>query len=115
MIAAMIVNEPQLLIADEPTSALDRDLGDQVLRLLGRLAEERGMALLLISHDLRQVARFADHVLVMRAGAIVDRVPAADLGRSQHPYTRGLWLARPSAATYGTRLPVFAADGDVPP
>ncbi|WP_448954466.1 ATP-binding cassette domain-containing protein [Labrys neptuniae] len=105
MIAAMLIGEPELLIADEPTSALDHVVRDQILELLERLARERGMGLLLISHDLQQVSRFADRVLVMRQGAIVDSLPASGLAEANHPYTRGLWQARPSAATYGTRLP----------
>jgi peptide/nickel transport system ATP-binding protein len=106
MIAVMLIGQPRLLIADEPTSALDQAIRDQVLDLIRDLAEERGMGVLLISHDLQQVARFADRVLVMRAGRIVDELRAADLATSGHPYTRALWQARPSAATYGTRLPV---------
>ncbi|MET0749121.1 MAG: ABC transporter ATP-binding protein [Rhizobium sp.] len=111
MIAAMLINRPKLIIADEPTSALDHDLQEQILLLLRSLAKEFGMAMLLISHDLQQVSRYADRVVVMRRGEIVDRLPAAGLAEAQLPYTRGLWAARPSAATYGTRLPVM--DGEV--
>lgn len=107
MIAAMLINRPKLIIADEPTSALDRDLQDQILTLLRSLTEEFGMSLLLISHDLQQVSRYADRVLVMRHGEIVERLSAASLSDAQSPYTRGLWAARPSAATYRTRLPVL--------
>jgi peptide/nickel transport system ATP-binding protein len=107
MIAAMLIGGPMLLVADEPTSALDQELRDQVLELLTRLVQERGMGLLLISHDLQQVARFADRALVMYRGRIVDEQPAASLSRSDHPYTRTLWECRPSAATYGTRLPTL--------
>lgn len=107
MIAAMLINRPKLLIADEPTSALDHDLQVQILELLRRLARDMGMSVLLISHDLRQVSQFADRVLVMRHGHIVDRLPAAQLAEATHPYTRNLWAARPSAATFGTHLPVI--------
>ena len=107
MIAAMLIAGPRLLVADEPTSALDQELRDQVLDLLTRLVAERGMGLLLISHDLQQVARFADRALVMYRGRIVDEQPAASLARSDHPYTRTLWACRPSPRTYGTRLPVL--------
>jgi peptide/nickel transport system ATP-binding protein len=110
MIAAMLVAGPELLVADEPTSALDQELRDQVLDLLTRLVGERGMGLLLISHDLQQVARFADRALVMYRGRIVDEPPAASLAHSDHPYTRTLWECRPSAATYGTRLPTLRRD-----
>ncbi len=111
MIAAMLINRPKLVIADEPTSALDRGLQDQVLTLLRSLTQEFGMGLLLISHDLQQVARYADRVIVLRRGAIVEQLPAAALSDARSPYTRGLWAARPSAATYGTRLPLFE-DGE---
>ncbi|MER9934222.1 ABC transporter ATP-binding protein [Mesorhizobium sp. M0088] len=111
MIAAMLINRPSLLIADEATSALDHDLQLQILELLGSLTRELGMGLLLISHDLQQIARFADRVLVMRRGIIVDRLAAGELANAEHPHTRALWNARPSGATYGTRLPVVA-DGE---
>jgi peptide/nickel transport system ATP-binding protein len=107
MIAAMLINRPKLIIADEPTSALDRGLQDQVLTLLRSLTEEFGMGLILISHDLQQVSRYADRVIVMRRGEIVERLSASELAHAKSFYTRGLWAARPSAATYGTRLPVF--------
>jgi peptide/nickel transport system ATP-binding protein len=111
MIAAMLINRPKLIIADEPTSALDRGLQDQVLTLLRSLTEEFGMGLLLISHDLQQVSRYADRVIVMRQGEIVERLPASELAQAQTAYTRGLWAARPSSATYGTRLPIFEDSG----
>jgi peptide/nickel transport system ATP-binding protein len=106
MIASMLINRPKLLIADEPTSALDRSLQDQILTLLGSLTEELGMGLLLISHDLQQVSRYADRVMVMRHGHIEDQMASADLSRAKSAYARALWAARPSAATYGTQLPV---------
>ena len=110
MVAAMLINRPQLVIADEPTSALDHASRDRVLGLIGRLTEESGSALILISHDLQQVARFADRVLVMQGGRIVDECQALDLAHATHPYTSALWGAHPSAATYGTRLPVMVRD-----
>jgi peptide/nickel transport system ATP-binding protein len=107
MIASMLIAGPRLLIADEPTSALDRDLRDQVLALLAKLVEEQRMGLLLISHDLQQVSRFADRALVMYRGKIVDEQPAANIASSTHPYTHTLWSCRPSPVTYGTRLPTL--------
>jgi peptide/nickel transport system ATP-binding protein len=106
MLAMMLINGPRLLIADEPTSALDAGLRDQVLQLMSTLVENRRMGLLIISHDLPQVARHCDRVLVMYRGRIVDRSPAVDLPRASHPYTRTLWSCKPSAATYRTPLPV---------
>lgn len=105
MMAAMLVNRPRLLIADEPTSALDREVQAQILALLKELTADFGMGLLLISHDLLQVSRFADRVIVMRQGRIEEELAASDLGQAQSSYTRSLWAARPSAATYGERLP----------
>ena len=107
MIAAMLINRPRLLIADEPTSALDRELQNQILALLRALTEEFGMGLLLISHDLQQVSQFADRVMVMRGGRIEEELAAADLANAESAYTGALWAARPSAETYGTRLPVY--------
>ena len=109
MIAAMLVARPKLLIADEPTSALDEDLRRQILCLIAELAEKHRMGLILISHDLQQVADFADQVIVMYRGRIVDRRPARELAESGNPYTSMLWNCRPSAASYGTRLPVLNA------
>jgi peptide/nickel transport system ATP-binding protein len=107
MLAMMLINGPRLLIADEPTSALDAELRDQMLTLMSELVATRHMGLLLISHDLTQVARHCDRVLVMYRGRIVDASSAAALPVSQHPYTRLLWSCKPSAATYGTELPVL--------
>lgn len=107
MLAMMLINEPRLLIADEPTSALDAALRDQVLELMMGLVMTRRMGLLLISHDLQQVARHCDRVLVMYQGRIVDRCAAPALALSHHPYTRTLWSCRPSGRTYRTELPVL--------
>jgi peptide/nickel transport system ATP-binding protein len=107
MLAMMLINKPRLLIADEPTSALDAALRDQVLELISRLVESHRMGLLLISHDLQQVARHCDRVLIIYRGRIVDQTTAAALASSTHPYTRTLWACRPGGKTYGTRLPVL--------
>jgi len=107
VLAMMLLNDPQVLIADEPTSALDAELREQVMELILQHVRTRRMGLLLISHDLQMVARHADRALVMYRGRIVDQGPAANLGRSSHPYTRALWACRPSGRTYGTVLPVL--------
>ena len=75
MIAMAIANEPQLLIADEPTTALDVTTQAQILRLLGRMTENHGCAVIFITHDLGIVAGFCDTVCVMYAGRIVERAP----------------------------------------
>jgi peptide/nickel transport system ATP-binding protein len=91
MIAMALALDPDLLIADEPTSALDVTVQSQILELLARLQQERGMALLVVSHDLGVIAEQADEVAVMYAGRIVE-VGLGELciGSPLHPYTRGL-------------------------
>ncbi|GAB3250594.1 ABC transporter ATP-binding protein [Kineosporia babensis] len=96
VIAIAVIAEPELLIADEPTTALDVRVQAQVLDLLHEVAVERGMAVLLITHDLGVVAGFADDVVVMRHGRIVETAPVAQLfADPQHPYTKGLLGAVP--------------------
>jgi oligopeptide/dipeptide ABC transporter ATP-binding protein len=91
MIAMALVNEPKLLIADEPTTALDVTIQAQILRLLERLQEELGMAVILITHDLGVVAEVADDVLVMYAGRVVEAGTLDQIFYDpQHPYTWGL-------------------------
>ncbi len=91
MIAMALVNDPRLLIADEPTTALDVTVQAQILQLLARLQAERGMAIVIITHDLGIVAELADEVAVMYAGQIVERAPtAAIFAAPEHPYTWGL-------------------------
>jgi peptide/nickel transport system ATP-binding protein len=107
MLAMMLINGPRLLIADEPTSALDVALRGQMLELICESVRIRGMGLLLISHDLHQVVRYCQRVLVMYRGRIVDGGPAAELAKSTHPYTRALWDCVPSGRTHGMQLPVF--------
>jgi peptide/nickel transport system ATP-binding protein len=107
MVAMMLANRPKLLIADEPTSALDANLRTQVVDLICDQALTQSMGLLLISHDLRLVARYCDRALVMYRGRIVDHGSAAHLSISDHPYTRALWSCAPSGRTHGSRLPVL--------
>ena len=107
MLAIALITDPELLIADEPTSALDHAMRDQVLALIRRLVEQRNMGLLLISHDLQQVAEHCERVMVMYQGRLLDTLPAADLANASHAYTRTLWSCRPGKATHGERLPVL--------
>ena len=86
----------QVLIADEPTSALDVTVQAEVMQILGRLRDRHGTALLFISHDLPLVAEFADQVVVMRGGSVVESGRAADvLGSPREEYTRELMASVP--------------------
>jgi microcin C transport system ATP-binding protein len=97
MIAMALACHPKLLIADEPTTALDVTIRLQILELLERLRAEAGMALLLITHDLNLVRRFADRVAVMEKGVLVEQGPTAQvIGWPQHPYTQKLVNSRPN-------------------
>jgi peptide/nickel transport system ATP-binding protein len=95
MIAMMLIPEPALIIADEPTSALDVTVRRQVLAILDELVTARGAGLIFISHDLNLVAEFCDRVLVMYAGRIMEELPASQLDRARHPYTKALLESLP--------------------
>jgi oligopeptide transport system ATP-binding protein len=96
MIAMALACEPRLVIADEPTTALDVTVQAQILDLLKELTRETGAALILITHDLGVVARYADRVAVMYGGRIVETAPARELyADPRHPYTRGLMASVP--------------------
>lgn len=97
MIAIAIACRPRLLIADEPTTALDVTIQAQILELLRDLRRELGMAVMLISHDLGVIAEFAERVIVMYAGRIVEQAPVQVLFRHpMHPYTEGLMASVPA-------------------
>jgi len=99
MIAMALACNPKLLIADEPTTALDVAIRLQILELLEKLRAEAGMALLLITHDLNLVRRYADKVAVMEKGVMVEQGRSADvIERPQHPYTQKLVNSRPDRA-----------------
>lgn len=114
MIAIALAAEPDLLIADEPTTALDVTVQAQILSLLQSLQRERGMSMLLITHDLAVVSDLADHVALMYAGEIVEVASAADFfQRPSHPYAKLLLNALPGHQSRGTAL--AAISGTVPP
>ncbi|MCC7426957.1 MAG: ABC transporter ATP-binding protein [Alphaproteobacteria bacterium] len=110
MIAMMLAPGPDLLIADEPTSALDATVQAEILRLIDRLVSERGMGLVLISHDLPLVSRFCDRIAVMYAGRVMEELAASELRAARHPYTRGLLSCLPRLDRAQPRLPVLARD-----
>ena len=106
MIAIALACEPKLLIADEPTTALDVTIQAQILELLASLRTRLGMAVMLITHDLGLVAEFAEQVVVMYAGRVVERATVKQLFRSpQHPYTRGLLRSVPAVSYTHLTLP----------
>ena len=108
MIAMMLIAGPELLIADEPTSALDVTVQLDVLGILDGLVSERGMGLIFISHDLRLVSSFCDrvHRHVCRQGGR-GAARRRELGRAQHPYTRGLLNCMPKIGADRHPLPVL--------
>jgi len=108
MIAMMLLADPDLVIADEPTSALDVTVRLQVLNILDSLVRDRGIGLIMISHDLNLVRNFCDRVLIMYAGQVVETLSARDLDGAQHPYTRGLLAAQPRIG--GSRAPLAVLD-----
>jgi peptide/nickel transport system ATP-binding protein len=113
MIAMTLAGEPDLLIADEPTTALDVTIQAQVLALMRQLQAERGMAILLITHDLGVVAEMADRVAVMYAGRLVEKADRARFfGGPAHPYSRRLFAAVPKAQKRTQALSVIP--GSVP-
>ena len=114
MIAMALACQPRLIIADEPTTALDVTVQSQILALLKELTRETGAALILITHDLGVVARYADRVAVMYGGRMVETASARDLYKHPlHPYTRGLLASIPrlDAPTGQKLLPI---DGQPP-
>jgi peptide/nickel transport system ATP-binding protein len=105
MIAMAISLNPRILVADEPTTALDVTVQAQVLRLLRRLQDEHGTAIIMITHDLGVVAEMAHDVLVMYAGRAMEQAPRRELFRiPSHPYTQGLLRSRPRLDAIGGRL-----------
>ncbi|TCO42584.1 peptide/nickel transport system ATP-binding protein/oligopeptide transport system ATP-binding protein [Kribbella antiqua] len=100
MIALALAGSPALLLADEPTTALDVTVQARILRLLRDIQEDEGLAMLLVSHDLRVVAHVAHQVVVMYAGRVAERGPtSAVLREPAHPYTRALVDSVPAVRT----------------
>jgi ABC-type glutathione transport system ATPase component len=110
-IARALASEPELLVADEPTSMLDVSIRTGVLELLSRLRRERGLSVLLITHDLASARTFADRIIVLFHGRIVESGPSRQLvATPSHPYTRSLIEALGSVrAAHGGSNPALAA------
>jgi ABC-type glutathione transport system ATPase component len=117
VIALALAARPTILVADEPTTALDASVRSGILTLLNELRRDRGLALMLVSHDLAAIRTATDHVVVMRRGRSVESGPTTTVISSpRHPYTRSLLLARPELGTPGRPIPVVAdGDLDAPP
>lgn len=115
MIAMALAQEPDLLIADEPTTALDVTTQQEVLDLIARIADERKMAVLLITHNLGLVSRYSKFVNVMYAGEIVEKGEVRTILDSPvHPYTQGLIAAVPRLDA-SKDAPLADIPGTVPP
>ena len=113
MLALALISGPRLLIADEPTTALDVTIQAQILDLLRRLQAERGMAVLMITHDLGVVAELCHRVAVIYAGRIVELAPVERIfARPLHPYTRGLLRCLPHPRRFGQ--PLHSIEGAPP-
>lgn len=114
MIAVALSCDPRLLIADEPTTALDVTTQAQILDLLRQLQQQRGMAIMLITHNLGVIAEMADHVVVMYLGRVVEESPVDDLFHTpKHPYTQALLRSIPSIeSTPRVKLPTIS--GSIP-
>lgn len=109
MIALALINTPDLLIADEPTTALDVTVQKEIVLLLKQLQQKHQMGILFISHDLTLVQHFADTVMVMQEGEIVEQGAVKNVFSSpQHPYTKGLIHARPPVDKRPKRLATIA-------
>ena len=113
MIAMALASNPRLLIADEPTTALDVTVQARVLKLIQRLQQELGLALMLITHDLGVIAHTVEYVYVMYLGQVVEEGPVADIfDHPAHPYTQALLHSIPSLTSKAERLEPI--DGSVP-
>jgi oligopeptide/dipeptide ABC transporter ATP-binding protein len=113
MIAMALSSDAELLIADEPTTALDVTIQAQILELLAQLREERGLSILLITHNLGVVAETCDRVAVLYVGHVVEQGPTREIFKAmKHPYTKGLMAAIPRPGSHGQPLP--AIYGSVP-
>lgn len=115
MIAMALACKPRLLLADEPTTALDVTVRAQILELLADLQRKHGMAVLLITHDLNLVRRFADRIAVMEGGHVVEQGAVATVFEApQHAYTRKLMAAVPVADPSRRHKPRALLEGEIP-
>lgn len=115
MIALALTCEPELIIADEPTTALDVMVQAQVLSVMARIVNERGVGLVIISHDLSVLGEHCDRVAVMYAGRVVETGSGSEVFRSpEHPYTKALAGAFPTIGDPSSRFAPSGLEGDPP-
>ncbi|MFN3688965.1 ABC transporter ATP-binding protein [Salinarimonas sp.] len=113
VIALALCVNPRMIIADEPTTALDVSIQAQIIKLLKRLCDDHGAAVMLITHDMGVIAETADRVAVMYAGRVVEVGPVAEVVKNaRHPYTRGLMGSIPKVGHDLERLPQI--EGSMP-
>ena len=111
MIAMALACDPKILVADEPTTALDVTIQKEIMDLLARLRRERGMSIILITHNFGIIANFADKVQVMWKGRIVESGPVAQVMRTQtHPYTKALIACIPRLGQRRRRLTTLSEE-----
>ena len=111
MIAMALACDPKILVADEPTTALDVTIQKEIMDLLARLRRERGMSIVLITHNFGIIANFADKVAVMWKGRIVESGPVAQIMRTQsHPYTKALIACIPRLGQRRRRLTTLSEE-----
>ena len=116
VIAMALSCDPKLIIADEPTTALDVSIRTQILDLVQRLCKERGVGVLLVTHDIGLISETVDNITVMYKGRVVENGITADiLGRPQHPYTKSLMAAVPRIDVKLDRFPRFSWTGRTRP
>jgi ABC-type dipeptide/oligopeptide/nickel transport system ATPase component len=111
MIAMALACDPKILVADEPTTALDVTIQKEIMDLLARLRRERGMSIILITHNFGIIANFADKVAVMWKGRIVEHGPVEQIMRTQsHPYTKALIACIPRLGQRRRRLTTLSEE-----
>jgi peptide/nickel transport system ATP-binding protein len=94
MIACAIAREPQLIVADEPTTGLDVTVQAEIMELLRKIRKDLNTSIILVSHDLPLINEVCDDIVIMHAGATVEKIPSAQIEKTRHPYTEALYNSR---------------------
>ena len=115
MIAHALASDPAILIADEPTTSLDVTIQDGIIRLLRELRDKRGLSIIFITHDLQLISGFADRLVVMYGGLILEEGPVAEvIARPGHPYTAGLLASLVTFGSHHSRQVLHILEGTPP-